>query len=702
MKKVLDIFKKPLWLLCLGLGIVLTASIFANMANTSLQTVSVTEVTFETEREGGQLTGLLYRPRSCTAENPCATIVTTHGFLNTKEMQDAPAIELSRRGYVVLALDQYDHGDSVWDESNGTFMFWLYSQYDAVKYMYDQEYVLKAADGTGMIAVSGHSMGGFSSRMAAFLDSTDGGKQMISAVLAVGADFQWTDTFGMSHETIITLDAAAKRTMGTIGARYDEFFFNADNNKGGTVKEKDWTTTTIGNKFYYAEDYTGDNPEFTSGQWNEESYNGGGSVIYVPNEIHPWNHFSVETTAYMVEFYDRAFETQFEIHNVTENEGVVAYNDGKVQTWWLKEGFECVALAGMFIAIVAAIGLFAGLPFFNKVTTAGEEINEVSTPTGTRSKLMKAFLVVACFTTAYLYPMMRLGTTEAYVEAVRGLMWVSAIILLAAGIAHFVIKAVKGEDEKSNKVLGNVMLGGIALFAASFFSHWTLTAELFTNGQFYNEDYTTIIAYWAFVSAGLTVIALVISHFLSNKKDGYTLANYGLKANWKQVGMALLIAAIVVTGVYVTTFIVELVLRVDFRVWTYAIKPFADRHFVAFLRYVPIFFIFYLVNGVSVIANTGADKTWKGTLKAVLINALPLVLLLGVHYGYDFVTGVAKWPTLALDMILVWALVPTLALAAWIARKSYLKTGNVWTGVFINTLLFTLMQVANTVIYYYS
>ena len=46
MKKVLDVFKKPLWLLCLGLGIVLFASIFANMANTSLYSVSVTEYEF--------------------------------------------------------------------------------------------------------------------------------------------------------------------------------------------------------------------------------------------------------------------------------------------------------------------------------------------------------------------------------------------------------------------------------------------------------------------------------------------------------------------------------------------------------------------------------------------------------------------------------------------------------------------------------
>ena len=698
MKKVLDVFKKPLWLLCLGLGIVLFASIFANMANTSMYSVSVTNVKFETER--GEMAGILYRPRSCTADNPCATIVTTHGYLNTGEMQDAPAIELSKRGYVVLAMDQYDHGDSTWDTAeNGSFMFWIYSQYDAVQWIYDQDYVLKAEDGTGMIAVSGHSMGGFSSRMAAFLDSTDGGVQKVSAVLAVGADFQWTSTFGFGTDTIIGLDVAAGRTMGTIAAKYDEFFFNADNNKGGTVKRKDYTTTTEGNKFYWAEGYT-TNKEFNSGEWNDEAYNGGGSVIYVPNEIHPWNHFSTETTAYMVDFYTKAFKTQIEKHEVTENLGVVSYEEGKLQSWWLKEGFECIGLVGMFIAIVAAIGLFAKLPFFGKVVTEEGEINEVSAPTGARKWAMLGFLVVSCFATAYVFPMICLGTTEAFENSLTGIMWACAIILILGVVAKCVVKAVSASDEeKVDKSFSTLLVGAAAIFVAAFFSYWTLTKPFFTNSNFYNEPTTNEIAYWILVVSGLTFVALTISYFVSNKKDGYTLANYGLKANWKQILIALLIALIVVTGVYVITFVIEYLLVVDFRVWAYALKPFNKHSFVAFLKYLPVYFLFFFTVGLNVVANTGSDRSWKGTLKAVLISALPSLLLVCTHYGYDFITGTAKWPTVALSMILVIVIPITMGVAAWFFRKSWQKTNNIWTGVFICTLLFTMIQVANTTLY---
>ena len=120
---------------------------------------------------------------------------------------------------------------------------------------------------------------------------------------------------------------------------------------------------------------------------------------------------------------------------------------------------------------------------------------------------------------------------------------------------------------------------------------------------------------------------------------------------------------------------------------------------MVFFRYLPVFFLFFLVTGINVVANTGKDRSWKGTLKAVLIAALPLVILVGVHYGYDFVTGVAKWPSEALHMILVWVLPITMSFAAWIVRKSWQKTGNIWTGVFICALLFTLIQVANTTLY---
>lgn len=95
--------KRSLVLLCIALVIVLVGSIVASAFNGS-NGVKVSRIAFDTAN--GKLSGLLYMPKDASESNPKPTIIVTHGYLNSAEMQDANAIELSRRGYVVLALDQ--------------------------------------------------------------------------------------------------------------------------------------------------------------------------------------------------------------------------------------------------------------------------------------------------------------------------------------------------------------------------------------------------------------------------------------------------------------------------------------------------------------------------------------------------------------------------------------------------------------------
>ncbi len=125
---------KPLkWLIVLFV-VVVVSSFAATLVQNSFFSVDVDKVSFETER--GELSGYLYRPRDVDADNPAPAIVTTHGYLNNAEMQEIAGIELSRRGYVVLAFDMYDHGDSTW-ETPSAFSFYVNAVYDAVQYMYD-------------------------------------------------------------------------------------------------------------------------------------------------------------------------------------------------------------------------------------------------------------------------------------------------------------------------------------------------------------------------------------------------------------------------------------------------------------------------------------------------------------------------------------------------------------------------------------
>ena len=83
----------------------------------------------------------------------------------------------------------------------------------------------------------------------------------------------------------------------------------------------------------------------------------------------------------------------------------------------------------------------------------------------------------------------------------------------------------------------------------------------------------------------------------------------------------------------------------------------------------------------------------------MFLNAGGLVLFLAYQYGKLFLTGTAAVPSLALQGILLFGLIPSLALAAVFARKFYEKTNNVWTSAFFNTFLFTMIAIANTAVY---
>lgn len=100
---------------CIGLALILIGSILASVFNAGAAGTNITRILFDAAN--GKLSGLLYMPKGAGADDPHPTIIVTHGYLNSAEMQDANAIELSRRGYVVLALDQYDHSHSDLDNA---------------------------------------------------------------------------------------------------------------------------------------------------------------------------------------------------------------------------------------------------------------------------------------------------------------------------------------------------------------------------------------------------------------------------------------------------------------------------------------------------------------------------------------------------------------------------------------------------------
>ena len=111
-----------------------------------------------------ELSGLLYQPAYASAENSVPAIVIAHGISESKDMMSSLGIEISRRGFVVLCLDLFGHGQSEGTVEDGRNEP-SFGVAAAVQYLRSQPFVNSSA-----IGLIGHSLGGGAVRAAAAED----------------------------------------------------------------------------------------------------------------------------------------------------------------------------------------------------------------------------------------------------------------------------------------------------------------------------------------------------------------------------------------------------------------------------------------------------------------------------------------------------------------------------------------------------
>ncbi|MDD5171159.1 MAG: alpha/beta hydrolase, partial [Syntrophales bacterium] len=103
--------KRTWCLLAVSLVLILIGDLLASCIQTDWGNIKVRDVRFMGSN-GVEMSALLYIPKGATAKTPAPGIVAIHGYINSRETQDAFAIEFARRGFVVLASDQTGHGYS--------------------------------------------------------------------------------------------------------------------------------------------------------------------------------------------------------------------------------------------------------------------------------------------------------------------------------------------------------------------------------------------------------------------------------------------------------------------------------------------------------------------------------------------------------------------------------------------------------------
>ncbi len=321
----------------------------AHLVQSDVNTIKIKDMRIETPL-GRQLSFLLFIPENATKDNKAPAIVTSHGWYNNREMQDINYVELARRGYVVASIDMYGHGNSDPLPTSeialqGTGM------YDVVEILANLPYVDKSK-----IGVTGHSNG---ARAANFSIDIDNEKEipLISSVLLIGNDANYYDANKNFYNKY------GSRDVGIIAALYDEFFFRIYKADKSVTPPREYIFQDTAQSFLNF----GLSPENEAFEAREASVfytqnidtTESLRIIYTPDEIHPYNHFSKNTVQATLEFFQTAMPAP---------KALSADN----QVWQYKAMFNALGLLGFALFVLSFTKIMLRTSFFSSLISKQE------------------------------------------------------------------------------------------------------------------------------------------------------------------------------------------------------------------------------------------------------------------------------------------------------------------------------------------
>lgn len=302
---------KPLPSLILALLLILAGDVLAWSIQTDGGRIQVEDVRW-TGSNDTRMSGLLYTPRQTDSGNPAPGILAVHGYLNSRETQDGFAIELARRGFVVLAMDQTGHGYSDPPAfANG------FGGPDGLAFLRS----LPVVDPEN-IGLEGHSMGGWAVLIAAAAFP-----EGYRSVVLEGSS---TGTSGAPEGT-----EAFPRNLAVVFSRLDEFSrLMWGTATAGQVAESEKLKTLFG---------SGEAVEI--GRIYGSVEEGTARVLHQPPVIHSGDHFSTAAIGHALDWFQ------------TTLQGAGNPLPPDDQIWFWKEMGNLMALVGMVILLLA-VGTF--------------------------------------------------------------------------------------------------------------------------------------------------------------------------------------------------------------------------------------------------------------------------------------------------------------------------------------------------------
>ena len=415
----------------IALLLCLISSLGASIFQTNFGKVEYHDVTFVTE-SGHELDALLLVPENATAEAKAPAIVVSHGWYNNREMQDLNYVEYARRGFVVLAISMYGHGDSEvlpsgswWaDENNANGL------YDGVKYLASLPFV----DNT-RIGVTGHSNGALACREAVLQDE----EGLIAAALLVSNDAVYYDENGNFYNQFGSRDAAI------IACQYDEFFHRVDGNP-----PRDYINQVTAQSFlHFGADPTG--LEFREAGVYMQEVDGENAIraIFNPAITHPWAHFSADCVAFGVKFFALSLDAPINM----------APTD---QIWQWKAAFNALGIVGFFLFVTFAALALLDTAYFSDLKAASPvqpwpALEEKAKKRYFRNGIISALLSIVFYFVAFIVGYM-LWNSDFFNQGASRIIGLWSVL---CGL--FTLLTLRGKKNPIDKVERGVKIGSAKL-----------------------------------------------------------------------------------------------------------------------------------------------------------------------------------------------------------------------------------------------
>ena len=643
-----------LFALLLGLIIaVFGCMCIAHGIQTDHGSVAVSRGTLDTD--AGELSYKLYVPDNATAGNPAPGVLLLHGYQNDHETCAAYAIELARRGVVVMSLDEYGHGDSqvgllkrgyvnqrvkvnfgqdsvqdgTFVEVGGSKRYRLLMNFSNLSF-FDERYTSDSAGNT----ISDSSCGGIAAYAAlAAMDNVDPGRLALSGH-SMGTWSSWSVAAAYAGATNDAgVDITPKATVLQCGELFRKSAYDSERIYFNNVL----LLQAKYDEFSYFRDYQ----SFLTEELLHSDLRA--EFLGCDNAQAAWN----TTFGSFREGTARRMELLATNHRLTTH-------DSK--------------------------GLAAALDWFDQSIGFEKELPSSDQVYMTKEVLVFAAMLMAI---AAMLPLMELllrtpffGYVARQLPSREGILpkrrwWKNAVItvLLAGATFPFMTQ------------LGHALFP----FPESVFR--------MTIGDGFLCWYLLLI---------VIMLATTWPRIRRGKKQGvgvwsdlgFSGPEHADRIDWRLFGKGALLSVCMVGLMYVLVAVCQLLFQLDFRfIWPF-FKTFSLERFGQFLVYFPFFALFFLLNNSKIFAGMRTQATYEkgakgflscwwrsallmigGVLIVVLIEYIPFFA--GIGPGADLLFG-STFGGPFMSILIVF--VPQVLVFSLLGTYIYRRTGNVYTG----------------------